>query len=135
MRLLPFVRRQIEQELEKTRVGLQEDVLKANKGILFRQNIPKSGLGEVGVLELVDTYMQMNASKWEEGTVSGCVFNVDDTLTRMTTRIYEKFAWSNSLFSDVFPDVRKMEAEVVRMVCNLFNGDDETCGTVSDHTL
>lgn len=32
---------------------------------------------------------------------------------------------------DVFPDVRKMEAEVVRMVCDMFNGDSETCGTMS----
>ncbi len=24
-----------------------------------------------------------------------------------------------------------MEAEVVRMVCRMFNGDDETCGTVN----
>jgi glutamate/tyrosine decarboxylase-like PLP-dependent enzyme len=32
---------------------------------------------------------------------------------------------------DVFPDVRKMAAEVVRMVCRMFHGDDESCGTVN----
>jgi sphinganine-1-phosphate aldolase len=31
----------------------------------------------------------------------------------------------------VFPDIRKMEAEVVRMVCRMFHGDDESCGTVN----
>lgn len=41
------------------------------------------------------------------------------------------FAWSNPLHADVFPDVRKMEAEVVRMCCNLFNGEKDSCGTVS----
>jgi sphinganine-1-phosphate aldolase len=34
------------------------------------------------------------------------------------------------MHADVFPEVRKMEAEVVRMVCNMFNGGDDTCGTV-----
>lgn len=39
--------------------------------------------------------------------------------------------WTNPLHADVFPDVRKMEAEVVRMTCNMFNGNPESsCGTV-----
>lgn len=41
------------------------------------------------------------------------------------------FAWTNPLHADVFPDIRKMEAEVVRMCCSLFNGDSDTAGTVS----
>lgn len=41
------------------------------------------------------------------------------------------FAWSNPLHSDVFPDVRKMDAEVVRMCCNIFNGDENVCGALT----
>ena len=41
------------------------------------------------------------------------------------------FAWTNPLHPDIFPDVRKMEAEVVRMCCTMFNGDSDTCGSVS----
>jgi len=39
------------------------------------------------------------------------------------------FAWTNPLHGDVFPDIRKMEAEVVQMC--MFNGGSEACGTVS----
>lgn len=39
-------------------------------------------------------------------------------------------AWTNPLHPDVFPGVRKMEAEVVRMCCTLFHGDQNTCGCV-----
>lgn len=46
-------------------------------------------------------------------------------------QVYGMFAWTNPLHSDVFPDIRKMEAEVVRMCCTIFNGDKESCGTVS----
>ena len=45
---------------------------------------------------------------------------------------YKKFAWTNPLHPDLFPDIRKMEAEVVRMCCTMFNGDSDSCGTVSD---
>ena len=41
------------------------------------------------------------------------------------------FAWTNPLHADIFPDIRKMEAEVVRMCCTMFNGGPETAGTVS----
>ena len=35
------------------------------------------------------------------------------------------------LFVTIFPSVRKMEAEVVRMTLKLFNGNEDCCGTVS----
>ena len=46
-------------------------------------------------------------------------------------QVYGDFAWSNPLHPDIFPGVRKMEAEVVRMTCSLFHGGPESCGTVS----
>ena len=49
----------------------------------------------------------------------------------MIINLYSKTAYANPLNPDAFPGIRKMEAEVVRMCCNLFNGDpDKSCGTV-----
>jgi len=49
----------------------------------------------------------------------------------LVVEVYAEFAWTNPLHPDVFPDVRKMEAEVVRMTCDLFHGDPVTsCGAV-----
>lgn len=45
-------------------------------------------------------------------------------------QVYGDFAWSNPLHPDIFPGVRKMEAEVVRMTCTLFHGGPNSCGTV-----
>lgn len=44
--------------------------------------------------------------------------------------MFELFAYCNPLHPDIFPAVRKMEAEVVRMCCNMFNGPRTSCGTV-----
>lgn len=41
------------------------------------------------------------------------------------------FVWINFFYFDVFFDIRKMEVEVVRMCCIMFNGDKEFCGIVS----
>ena len=40
-------------------------------------------------------------------------------------------AYANPLNPDAYPGIRKMEAEVVRMAINLFNGDGNACGTVN----
>ncbi|KAK6009714.1 hypothetical protein OSTOST_25337 [Ostertagia ostertagi] len=45
-------------------------------------------------------------------------------------QVFKNFAWSNPLWPKLFPGVRKMEAEVVRMCCTLMHADAEGCGTV-----
>lgn len=49
-------------------------------------------------------------------------------------KAYGEFAWTNPLHPDIFPGLRKMEAEVVRMCCALFHGGPNSCGTVSAMT-
>ena len=40
-------------------------------------------------------------------------------------------AWTNPLHPDAFPGVRQMEAEIVRMACDMFQGGPESCGCVT----
>jgi sphinganine-1-phosphate aldolase len=63
-----------------------------------------------------------------EGTVYA---DVNSELNELVTKVYGMTAYTNPLHPDVFPGINKMEAEIVRMVCNLFNGDNETCGTLT----
>lgn len=67
---------------------------------------------------------------WKSGYASGTVYNGAEDLTTLMTRVYGMSAWTNPLHADVFPGIRKMEAEVVRMCCNMFNGGPDSCGTV-----
>jgi sphinganine-1-phosphate aldolase len=127
----PFLSRQIMKELDKTRKGLEEDIMKANKGNLYIKQIPSKGLEEKALFETIGKYLDMSGNEWKTGALSGCVYGADDRLTKLTTKVYEKFAWSNPMHADVFPDVRKMEAEVVRWTCSLFNGDENACGTMT----
>lgn len=68
---------------------------------------------------------------WRKGMVSGTVYHGGDDLLDVITEAFRAFAVSNPLHPDVFPEVRKMEAEVVQMCCAIFNGSAETCGTMT----
>lgn len=67
---------------------------------------------------------------WLNGSLSGCVYNADKEVTKLVTEVYSMSAWSNPLHPDVFPGLRKMEAEVVHMGIRMFNGGPQACGTV-----
>lgn len=68
---------------------------------------------------------------WQSGSVSGTVYHGGDALTQLNADVFKLAAWSNPLHADVFPGACKMEAEVVRMVANLFHGSIKTCGSVN----
>ena len=50
---------------------------------------------------------------------------------RVSLQVFSLFGDTNPLHADVFPDIRTMEAEVVRCVATMFHGDADTCGTVA----
>ncbi|KAG9485221.1 hypothetical protein GDO78_008354 [Eleutherodactylus coqui] len=98
---------------------------------IFVKTLPSSGLKQEQVLEKLKEYAALGEVSWEQGKVSGTVYSGDEQLTHLLVKVYGEFAWSNPLHPDVFPGVRKMEAEIVRMACNLFHGGPETCGVVT----
>lgn len=46
-------------------------------------------------------------------------------------KVFRKTMKSNHLHADVFSGIRKMEAEIIRWVLRLYNGDSASCGSVS----
>lgn len=68
---------------------------------------------------------------WQNGKVSGTIYRHDQKLIELMANVYGLASYTNPLHPDVFPGVCKMEAEVVRISCRLFHGDDTTCGTAS----
>jgi len=81
----------------------------------------------------VERYGNLSKINWSQGRVSGAVYaNTNSAeLNTLMTKVYGLTAWTNPLHPDVFPGVRKMESEVVRIACTLFNGDNETCGSMT----
>lgn len=72
---------------------------------------------------------------WQGGRVSGAVYRTNNELAQLIGNVYTIASYTNPLHPDVFPGICKMEAEVVRIACHLFNGDKASCGTASSFSL
>lgn len=96
------------------------------------QSINFGGIDFSQIRDVLKSYLISGSFKAETGSLSGtCHKPPDRSRVEVVVEAYGKTAYANPLNPDAFPGIRKMEAEVVRMTCNLFNGDpDESCGTV-----
>uniref|UniRef100_A0ACB8F823 Sphingosine-1-phosphate lyase 1 n=1 Tax=Sphaerodactylus townsendi TaxID=933632 RepID=A0ACB8F823_9SAUR len=99
----------------------------------YVKELPAKGLSQSEVLQKMKDYSSMGEIHWEDGKVSGTVYSGEEKLTKLFTKVYEEFAWSNPLHPDVFPGLRKMEAEVIRMALTLFHGGPNSGGSVKSY--
>lgn len=131
IRKIPFIGGAIQTQLNKALDDMSVSLCTLREGMSYTQQLPSRGLSQNQVLEQIKEYQTLNEVQWEKGCVSGAVYWGDETLTKLLVKVYGDFAWSNPLHPDIFPGVRKMEAEVVRMSCSLFQGGPNSCGTVT----
>lgn len=107
--------------------------MKPYEGLKFHEDLPQNGMSSIDVLKSLQVYQALSHVKWTEGRVSGGIYaNLsDEDFVHLIRDVYGETAYTNPLHPDVFPGIRKMEAEVVRISCTLFNGDENTCGTMT----
>ncbi|XP_060728613.1 sphingosine-1-phosphate lyase 1 [Tachysurus vachellii] len=131
LRKIPFISTSIQNQLNKALDDMSMILCTLKEGMSYTKCLPTQGLTQEQVLDNIREYQSLNEVQWSKGKVSGAVYWGDEKLTDLLVKVYGEFAWSNPLHPDIFPGVRKMEAEVVRMTCSLFNGGPESCGTVT----
>ncbi|XP_051935903.1 sphingosine-1-phosphate lyase 1 isoform X3 [Hippocampus zosterae] len=131
IRKIPFVGGAIQSQLNKALDDMSASLCTLKNGMSYTQKLPSKGLSQSQVLDKISEYQTLNEVQWQNGCVSGAVYWGDEALTKLLVKVYGDFAWSNPLHPDIFPGVRKMEAEVVRMACTLFHGGPNSCGTVT----
>jgi len=115
----PGVRGQVRKQVKES---LDQLSAKLINGTMTRQlTLPKEGLPEDAVRAELQSLADMDHTRWEDGFVSGAVYHGEEGLLKVQTDAFGKFTVANPIHPDVFPGVRKMEAEVVSMVLNLFH--------------
>ncbi|XP_050449057.1 sphingosine-1-phosphate lyase [Cataglyphis hispanica] len=130
-RYIPSVRDKINTELVNINNNFKKDVVRRLKETLFIVHLPEKGLNSEEILNLVNQYIHLGDYDWQGGRVSGAVYRINNELKQLMGDVYAIASYTNPLHPDVFPGVCKMEAEVVRIACHLFHGDEETCGTMT----
>lgn len=111
--------------------SFEEDTKRNCAGIKYNRNLPLEPWSSEKILKEVDSHLSIGHYKWKEGKVSGAVYYYNPELIKLVTEVYGKASYTNPLHSDIFPGICKMEAEIIKMTTNLFNGGDEACGSVT----
>lgn len=128
---IPMVRNKIAKEMEKTKVMLETELAEDYAGLSFIKKMPEKGLTKEKILAITKEHIDLGKVNWRHGRVSGCIYNFTDELSDLTRDVYGICSYTNPLHADVFPGIRKLESEVVRVSCTLFNGGPESCGVMT----
>lgn len=131
VRRMPYIKDKIAREMQQTMDDMGQSAFPVRPGETFHMTLPAKGMKEKELMKEIDDYLKLGDVKWQEGRVSGAVYNGGKELTEILTKVYAKYTWANPLHVDIFPDVRKMEAEVVQMCVNMFRGGKDACGTMT----
>ncbi|XP_028414687.1 sphingosine-1-phosphate lyase 1-like isoform X2 [Dendronephthya gigantea] len=130
VRRIPIIKDKINAELEKTKGEMRQALTSGDSGSYYTK-LPNKGMGQEALMKEIDKYEKLGKIDWNAGKVSGTVYHGGKELTDILTEAYKRFTWANPLHPDVFPGVRKMEAEIVQMCVEMFNGGPDACGTTT----
>lgn len=128
---LPGVRDKIEGEVKEASVSLEKKLTAVPDGVQRYSSLPKQGWTSDEVKSELTTLSTMKHTRWEDGLVSGAVYHGGQDLADLQAEAFKQFTVANPIHPDVFPGVRKMEAEVVSMVLRMFNAPEDGAGTTT----
>jgi len=128
IRKLPSVKNKLNSEKNK----LTEQLRKSTRHYpneIIRKCLPELGVPMHILLKETELISKLNIPH-STGRISGAVYHGGEDYTHFLNEVNEQFYWSNPLHTDVCHGIKKMEAEVVSMCCNLFSGP-HCCGVMT----
>ncbi|KAL8807584.1 MAG: hypothetical protein Q9182_000568 [Xanthomendoza sp. 2 TL-2023] len=128
---LPGVRSQVQSQVAEAIKKLESKLVPQGPGTSRYLTLPKEGWTDQQLRAELEKLGEMNHTRWEDGRVSGAVYHGEDTLIKVQSEAFERFMVANPIHPDVFPGVRKMEAEIVAMVLALFNAPMGAAGVTT----
>ena len=118
-------------QVQKAVGDLQEKLVPSGPGVTQYTALPASGWTTEQVRAELDKLGAMKHTRWEDGRVSGAVYHGGHDLSDLQSEAFKRFGVSNPIHPDVFPGVRKMEAEVVAMTLGLFHAPETGAGVTT----
>ncbi|KAK4695658.1 sphinganine-1-phosphate aldolase, partial [Lecanoromycetidae sp. Uapishka_2] len=127
----PGVRSKVNAQVAEAIAKLEGKLVPKGPGISRYLTLPKEGWSTTQVSAELEKLGEMEHTRWEDGLVSGAVYHGGDDLIKLQAEAFQKFSVANPIHPDVFPGVRKMEAEVVAMVLAMFNAPPGAAGVTT----
>ncbi|KAE8272252.1 hypothetical protein A4X09_0g23 [Tilletia walkeri] len=144
----PAARRRVERDLGKAMKDVESKLIPPTPHLALNKELPSYGKSsdwlmqelrklqqlEVGGPEPIgfDNWESRNGEGvWRSGKISGAVYHGGQEMSDLLADAIKMFMLTNPLHPDVFPGVRKMEAEVISMVLRMFNAPDDAAGSTT----
>ncbi|TKX20526.1 sphingosine-1-phosphate lyase [Elsinoe australis] len=128
---LPGIRTRVDAQIRSAIYGLEQKLLPNEPGTAHYTALPAEGWSAEQVKAELQKLGEMKHTRWEDGRVSGAVYHGGKELCELQTDAFNRFGVANPIHPDVFPAVRKMEAEVVAMVLGIFNAPEGSAGVTT----
>lgn len=128
---LPGVRTRVQAQVRSAIYGIEQKLLPSAPGTIRFTALPVEGWSAEQVRAELNKLSEMKHTRWEDGRVSGAVYHGGRDLCSLQTTAFDMFGVANPIHPDVFPGVRKMEAEVVSMVLSIFNAPEGAAGVTT----
>lgn len=129
-RKLPYIGEKIQSQIDSAIKDIEDNAFQTN-GQNYVTKLPFKGMTKDEIMSSIKTYKEIGTDTWDKGYVSGTIYQADPDLSNLMVDVFREYTWANPLHFDIFPDVRKMEAEVVQMCVNMYNGDSNCCGVMT----
>lgn len=130
---VPGVNARLEHEYDKLMVELEHSLKPYQKDFTTFAHLPKARRARQDILDDMERMNARERPRWQEGFVSGAVYNGDPAHIDFLNRVYALNSQSNPLHSDIWHSTTKFEAEIVAMTAHLLGGtpQNDVCGTVT----
>lgn len=110
------MRGEVDKQVSTAIENLEAKLVPSRPDVNRYLTLPQEGWSPGQVREELTKLAGLDHTRWEDGRVSGAVYHGGDELLKLQAEAFGQFGVANPIHPDVFPGVRKMEAEVVAMV-------------------
>ena len=87
-----------------------------NKKYLYNfDELPRNSINQTEIIKVIDERRGLNNNK-----ISGCVYINDSECKNLMQKISQYYLFSNPLHPDIYPELLKMESEIIKMVGSLY---------------
>ena len=128
IKMIPYVKNKINTERQKIIMNIHTKFDEQLNNI-EPQVLPHIGFSSDKLVELFEVMASKGDIKYRNGRVSGATYSNNKDLDNTIAKIFPYFNKSNPLHTNLYPAVRKMEQECIEIIINMFNGNDEVCGS------
>lgn len=126
---LPFVSGKVESEFSKMRADFQKKYSEQRKDCVT--HLPEKPMPVEDIMKVIKKSGEDSRHCWKDSVISGCVYINDDDHWKFINDVMAPFVHTNALHMDEFKRVTQMESEIIRICCNMYNGDEKTCGVLT----